>query len=44
MGDTLVSMCVGVDGVLPTQWSQGAGGPVPLLKDRWLGAGEGNRA
>ncbi|HRB15256.1 MAG TPA: hypothetical protein PK224_05670 [Nitrospira sp.] len=44
MGDTFVSMRVGVDGVLLTQRSQGAGGPVPLLKDRWLGASDGNRA
>ncbi|MEK6804146.1 MAG: hypothetical protein AABZ34_16020 [Nitrospirota bacterium] len=44
MGDTLIPMGIGIDGVLLIQRRQGTGGPVPLLKDRWLGAGDGNRA
>lgn len=44
MSDALASMRVGIDGVPLPQRGQGAGGPVSLWKDRWLGAGDGNRA
>ncbi len=44
MGDALIPMGIGIDGVLFIQRRQGAGGSVALLKCRRLGSRDGNRA
>lgn len=44
MGDVLIPMGIGIDGVLFIQRRQDAGVSVALLKCRWLGACDGNRA